>query len=314
MKIIWKRLVILFIVSFLQMELVCAFGASVGVIYPQLRDPYSKVFETIIDGIEQEMDETVDRYELGAGNNIDALDREIGKQDNKLLLALGVSGVKAAEQLKSSIPVVVGAVLPSSFSNREMKWSGISLLPDPNLLFKTLLSFVPDIKTVLVVYNHRNNQFLIEKAIKTGLDLGIKVDARPVDDLRHAALVYRDLLATIDSRTNAVWLVRDVATLDSNLILPLILNQAWDRDLVVFSNNLIFAKRGALFSMYPDNLNMGKELAKLARAVLSDSSKSEFQVLRALKIAVNIRTAKHLGINFTATQEKSFDLIFPRNN
>lgn len=313
MKATWKYFVSCCCILCLQTAWGLANGATVGVVYPELREPYSKIFDTIMDGIEQQMGEKIDRYGVAKQYDIEVLDKKIRNRGNKLLVALGGRGVKVVEQLPNNpLPVVVGAVLPSSVTPNPMGRSGISLVPDPQLLFMKLKSFVPGIKTVSVVYNPDNNRFLIETAIQSGNDLGILVDARAANDLRDAALIYRELLETIDHKTNAIWLIQDASTLDSNVILPLILQQAWNRDLVVFSNNLVLAKRGALFSMYPDNLNMGKELAKLAQSILSNSNALGIRVLRALKIAVNIRTAKHLNINFTLQQEKSFDLVFPR--
>lgn len=308
----WNHYLVFF--AFLCVQATCclANGAAIGVLYPQMREPYSKVFDTIITGIEQEIGAAIDRYRIGNQLSVATLETKIQQQQNKLLLALGVRGVKVAQQLSNEVPVVVGAVSPSSFHMEGIKWSGISLLPDPEIMLTRLSGFVPRIKIVSVVYNPDNNQFLIDKTIAAGKSMGITIDARPAHDIRDAALIYKNLFQAIDHRSNAIWLVQDAATLDKDVVLPLVLEEAWNRNLVTFSNHLIHAKRGALFSMYPNNLQMGKELAKLAESVLAKPGAVGINVLKSLNIAVNTRTAKHLGIKFTMRQEKSFDLVFPQ--
>lgn len=287
-------------------------AATVGVLYPELREPYSKIFDTIMRGIEQEMGTDVDRYELRDDYDLSAIETRIQRQQNRLILALGMRSVRAATQFSSDLPIVVGAVLPSSVDTDNTAWSGICLVPDPDLIFKQLTSFAPNITRVFVVYNPAYNRFVIDKALESSIGRGITLDARPVADIREAALVYRSLLEEVENDTDAIWLLRDPTSLDTDVILPLVLQEAWKRAVVTFSNHLIHTKRGALFSLYPDNLNMGRALARLATSVLSQPNPPGFLTIKTLKIAVNMRTAKHLGIKFSRGQEKSFDLVFPR--
>lgn len=299
-------------VGFFLFLLSSAGSAEVGVLYPALREPYNKVFDTIIEGVEQQIGRTVDRYALNKDYDATELGRRIKKQ-NRVILALGVRGLKAAEKINPDIPVVVGAVFPSASQSANINHSGITLVPDPELLFIQLKAIAPWIRTVSVVYNPRINRSLIDRAERTAKRLGLTLEAKPADDIRSAALTYKQILDTMNSRDNAIWLLQDATTVDSDTIVPLLLEEAWTRNLIVFSSNLVHAKRGALFSMYPNNLDMGRELGRLAQAALRNSSPSNpvIAVLRALKVAVNLRTANHLGINFSKRDEQSFDLIFP---
>ena len=286
-------------------------GAEIGVLYPALREPYNKVFDTLIEGVQQ-IGQTVDRYALNKNYNVTERAQRI-KKHNKVILALGVRGLKAADKINPDIPVIVGAVFPSASQSAKINHSGISLVPDPELLFIQLKAIAPRIKTVSVVYNPQMNRSLIDRAERTAKRLGLTLEARPADDVRSAALTYKQLLDAMNSRDNAIWLLQDDTTVDSDTILPLLLEETWKRGLVLFSSNLVHAKRGALFSMYPNNLEMGRELGRLAKAALHNSSSSDtgIVVLRALKLAVNLRTAKHLGIDFSKRDQQSFDLIFP---
>ena len=287
-------------------------GAALGVIYPEVRDPYKRIFETIIGGIEHEAGSKVDRYVLGARIDREEILSDISENQNKVILALGLGGLRAVNQMKLDIPVVIGAILPSSVNTSGSIAGGISLMPDPVILFEKLKMLAPAIKTVSVIYNPNVNQLLIDRAKKSVQTMNLVLDARSATNLREAALIYRDLVEGVDNLTNAIWLLQDATIFDSNSILPSILEQAWKRRLIVFSSKLVHAKRGALFSVYPDNFKMGRELGKLARTVAADSGSSNMFNLRSLKLAVNMRTARHLGIDLSSRDERSFDLVFPR--
>lgn len=287
-------------------------GAALGVIYPEVREPYKKIFKDIISGVKHETGSKVDHYVLGTGVDREKIQLAIAENQNTAILALGLGGLKAVSQMNLDIPVVIGAILPSSVNTPDSIVGGISLMPDPGILFEKLKSLVPAVKTVSVVYNSSINQFLIDRAKKSVRPLDLFLDARSATNLREAALIYRELVERVDNRTNAIWLLQDSTIIDSDSILPSILEQAWKRRLIVFSNNLVHAKRGALFSVYPDNFKMGRDLGKLANTVATDPVSSNLVNLRSLKLAVNMRTAKHLGLDFSSRDERSFDLVFPR--
>lgn len=288
-----------------------ASGEPLGVLYPELREPYNKIFETIIGGIESEIGARIDKYSLEKSFDPELLGSDIEENGNRVILALGSRSLKAVRQLELKIPVVLGAILPASVEPEKQETTGISLLPDPAVLFSKLVSLAPDVKIISVVYNPDRNQSLIDEASKSASRVGLKLDARSAPDLHSSARIYKELAETIEGRINAIWLLQDRSTIDSNSILPFLLEEAWDRQFIVFSSKLEHAKRGALFSMYPDNFKMGKELGKLAKQVEVNPAQFGVTGLRSLKTAVNIRTAKHLGIDLLSRDEKSFDLVFP---
>ncbi len=94
--------------------------------------------------------------------------------------------------------------------------------------------------------------------------------------------------------------------------MPVILKEAWDKNLLVFSSNPEHVKRGALFSLYPDNRGLGRSLAQLTLERLKSPPKPPAVLaLKDLLIAVNARTAEHLGLRLTNQARRRFDLVFP---
>jgi len=79
----------------------------------------------------------------------------------------------------------------------------------------------------------------------------------------------------------------------------------------VFSSSFGHVRRGVLFSLYPNNVEMGRRLAGSALGFLAsgDHGVRGMIPLREVLMAVNLRTAKHLGLNPGRSQ--GFDMAFP---
>lgn len=281
----------------------------IGVVYPQMREPYRGIFEAIISGIEQTVH--IQRFELSEDiqSNGVLLDQVKNKQI-KTVVALGKQGLDFAKSLPAEVNVVIGAVLTPPESAEK---SGILLAPSPDRLFEWLTLLAPGVEKVTVVYNPDLNDWLIELAHVAARKHGLTLNALSAPDLRTAAQLYRDLVDTGINANHAIWLPQDSYTVDQQTTLPMLLKASWDREFVVFSSNPAHVKRGALFSLYPDNVAMGKRLGKLATKVDSDKEVKKFPIepLMDLLIAVNLRTADHLRLNFGKNLVETFDLTFP---
>jgi putative ABC transport system substrate-binding protein len=100
--------------------------------------------------------------------------------------------------------------------------------------------------------------------------------------------------------------------MDEQSLLPEVLRETWEKNFVVFSSNLDHVRKGALFSLYPDNFGMGRSLAILALKQIEPGSKLEsVNLLRDLLVAVNLRTAEHLGLRFSSQTRREFAMVFP---
>jgi len=95
-------------------------------------------------------------------------------------------------------------------------------------------------------------------------------------------------------------------------VLPMVLQESWNRNLAMFSSNFSHVKRGVLFSLYPNNVGLGRHLAGSALGFLNsgDYPARGMIPLREVLMAVNLRSAKHLGCN-PGRQSQGFDLAFP---
>lgn len=286
-------------------------GGAIAVVYPDIGEPYRSVFTKIIEGIETRAKFQVFSFAVGAGVDASGLRRALRAKDVKVVIALGRQGLQAADGLESEFGIVVGGVV--AVPEDEVRGRAvISLSPDPALLFARLKSLVPNARRVHVVYDPRQNDWLIRLAREAARNNGLELVAQEARDLKTAVRLYQDILADVDERRDVVWLPQDPTTVEENVVLPLVLRDAWERRLPVFSSSFGHVKRGVLFSLYPDNVGLGRNLAGSAMSFLSTGEPASRGVtpLRDVQTAVNLRTAKHLGLSISSQQQRGFDLVF----
>lgn len=291
-----------------------AFAAPVlGVIYPDIREPYRAIFTEILQGIRQGAPGEVRTLQLEPDTGTGRVSAWLAGNRVQALIALGRNGFHLGASLRQKLPVVFGAVLIPPNTD-DGKLTGISLVPAPAALFARLQQLSPHTRRVFVVYDPENNASLITLARHAAARRDLSLIAVPAGDTRTAVQEYRKILDTRARPGDAIWLPQDSVTVNDQVVLPMILEKAWENELVVFSSNPSYVQRGVLFSLYPDNQKMGRSLARLALARARDPGASGLAGMRpltALRVAVNTRTADHLQLNLSRREIAGFDLVFP---
>ena len=283
---------------------------AIAVIYPDIGEPYRNIFDEIIKGVEDKVGTQVSSYPVSADTDIVALKDRLLHQNAKVVIALGRQGMKTATTLNDGA-VVVGGVLtvPESDAKRQPV---ITLSPDPALLFARMKALMPTTKRIFVVYNPGFNSWLIKLAKDAASAQGLDLVVFPANDLRGAVQSYQKIFSEADGHNDVIWLPQDPITVEENSILPLVLQDSWNQGIAVISSNFGHVRRGVLFALYPDNEALGKRLAGLAEDILNSNAataKTGLMTLLDVQSAVNVRTAKHLGINPMLL--KGFNTSFP---
>lgn len=292
-------------------KLAMAGGGAIAVVYPDIGEPYRGVFTKIIEGVEARAQAPVISMAIGAGTDAATLRDNLKSRDVRVVIALGRQGMKAADNLGREFGVVVGGVV--AVPEEEAKdLAVVSLSPDPALLFERLRGLVPGTRRIHVVYDPRQNGWLIRLARAAARDQGLELVVREASDLRAAVRAYQEILAGANAERDVLWLPQDATTVDENTVLPLVLRETWERRLPVFSSSFGHVRRGVLFSLFPDNVGLGRDLAGSALGFLASGEPPGRGVmpLRNVQTAVNLRTAKHLGLKLSSQQQRGFDLVF----
>lgn len=284
-------------------------GEPIGVLFPDLGEPFRKIFIDIISGIEVHARQRVRAYPVSPNQNLQELAGVLKRNGTRVAVALGRQGMKAAAALDASIEVVVGGV--SSVPDGE-KHYGVCLTPDPALLFAQLKLLLPATRRVVVVYNPQHNDWLVRLAREAARVDGLELLAHEARDLASAARLYQAAFAAAQGKQDALWLPIDATTVDEAVIMPLVLRQSWDHGVPVFSSSFVHVNKGALFSLYPNNAELGRTLAGLAGELLDGSAPPRgISPLRNVLAALNARTASHFGIRVDARLQRAFHYVYP---
>lgn len=282
----------------------------ITVVYQNVREPYRTVLKQIVGGIEATAERTVHHALIEPGEGEAIAVEGLQNPDCGIVIGLGRSGLQAVSGLGAQRTVVVGAVLlqPGEVAVAPT----ISMVPDVHELFVRLKHFRPKVTSVTAIFDPNNNGMLMQHATQAARSLGLGLFPLEADDIRTALNLYTNVLATLDSERDALWLLQDTSTVDSDNVLPLVLKSAWVRGLTVFSSQPAYVKNGVLFSVFPDNVALGRQLATLAMECADGRCpEAKVQGLKQLRTAVNLRTAQHLGIRIDPQSDPHVDLAFP---
>lgn len=280
-----------------------SFADELTVVYPIVKAPYDRIFKNITSGIESEFQGSIAYVRLSSNSDVSKISKAI-KSDK--VIALGRRGLSVAKVLSKNKTVLVGAlpIKPNGVA-------GVSLTASPVSLFDSLGSLAPNVKKVFVLYSS-SSAWIIGEAKKQADLANLELIPIAVNDLRSAVEKYDQIFENEELSNSAIWLPLDSITAHEKVVVPNILERAWNEKMVVFSSKPIHAKRGALFSAMPHNVSMGKQLAQMLNNVNRNQQPSDVKPMNKIKIAVNLRTAAHLGINYNNSQKSEFDLTFPK--
>lgn len=286
-------------------------SSGIAVFYPDIGEPYRSVFTKIIEGIEDTTKKRVASYAVGPNSSPQELAADLRRREIGVVIALGRHGLKAANGLDRDIGVIGGGVVSISDADTT-EIQVVSLAPDPALLFARLKALLPNVRRVFVVHDPKQSGWLIRLARESARRNGLELEVREAGDLKAAVRQYQEILGSADAKKDALWLPQDTTTVEDSAVLPLVLQESWNRALPVFSSNVAHVRRGALFSLYPNNVALGRNLANSALGHLSGNAavRPGITPLREVMAAINIRTAGHLGLD-VGRQPQGFDLLLP---
>ncbi len=286
-------------------------GGTIAVLYPNVSEPFRSAFISMIQGIEERTRLRVRSYAVDPKMDAAELNLALKRNGTKVVIALGRQGLNVASSLDRDIVVLVGGAL--LLSDAEIvNLNGISLTPDPALLFARLRALLPEVRRVIVVYDPKKTEWLLRIARDAAKTHGLELVAHEARDLGQAAHQYTSVFGNADSKRDAVWLPHDTTTVEEGTLLPLILKQSWNSGVPIFSSNVLHVKKGALFAMSPNNVELGRSLAASALGLMSgEMRKKGVQPLRELHTAINLRTASHMGLHIGYQQQRTFDFIYP---
>jgi len=306
------QITILIVTVLLRVNPALAFESSgIAIFYPEAKDPYRSIYQEIVSGSlkanrDADIAYKLDEFVLTKGFDVKQIAQQLRDKNINKVIVLGRLGYKLAKVLPKEFSVVSGAlpITPNGVS-------GISLISDPAYLFDYLAQVAPEVNRVHLAYS-KKSEWLIEQAKAAAEQRGLTLNLKKVASTKEAIQFYQELFDSDISKHDAIWLPLDRISSHDKITLPIILEKAWIREMVVFSSKPSHAKRGALFSTYPDNFVLGQHLFMMVNELARQPEQRKFAALSSLHLAVNLRTAAHLGLKYSSKQKQQFKLTFPQ--
>ena len=280
--------------------------SAIAILYPQSSSSARAVYDDIRESVSRGVKSRRYRYVemvLQPASDRDALRQWAQRNDVAAVVTLGRLAHENARSLRPEIPVIAGALNLEEIADTP----GISLTPNPKLLFSRLKELAPGISRVLIICNPGRYTQLLRAARDAARDVQLEISQLPASDIRDATQHYYNVFRYSNPRTDAIWIIDDTLV-DTNVTLPRIMQNAWANNFVIISNVLEHVSRGALLATFVDPDGLGDRLVQLAADAAS--GKSVGQVLgEDVKFAVNARVASHLGFQLNERSKLRYGLV-----
>jgi putative ABC transport system substrate-binding protein len=304
-----RTLLIMLLLQFSNLPFSMAQDSSILVLFPEVDDPYRKAYEQIIEGLRSSGVGSLHSQPISKGQDFSKTQRWIDEHESsaKYLVTLGGRALQASGHLRHELRIIASAIdiLPGDYPV-----SGVSIFIHPEIYLEYLTTLSPQINQLVLYYN-KKDESIIEIVEKEAYQRGIEVTPISVINIETAILQITDMLKGIDPKTTAIWFTHNVIEFNTELLYPYILEESWNRRILVFSSMVSHTKRGFLFSLYPDYQGVGKEIGQLISEHELHDDAIVVRYTRAAKFALNTRTAQRLGLIIDNKTLKIIDVKFP---
>jgi putative ABC transport system substrate-binding protein len=231
-------------------------------------------------------------------------DLELGKklarkaQESKaaLVVAVGLKAALAAQHEIVGVPIVYMMVLdPLKHQLRAANITGTLLEIPLDRQLKIMRTFLPTIRRLGTLYDPAKTSSQVKDAKRQAAISHFEFQELPVESEKDVPQRLRVLLSDVE----ALWLMPD-STVLTNESIGFILESALGHQIPVVGFSPEFTRLGALLSISVNYGDVGRETGLLAKRVLDGEKLRQLTPLpiERLKITVNLKTAKFLGITF----------------
>jgi putative ABC transport system substrate-binding protein len=231
--------------------------------------------------------------DISARTKVDAL-----KPD--LLITVGSAATSFADKSFPNLPVVFAKVLNPMESGFIQSWeksgrhvTGAALDIPAELQMKRLMSIMPDLKKVGVIYTEKTAR-LTEEARKAAASLGIQLVAYELSSAKELPDAIDSLCKSVD----AIWTVAD-EELSTPQFIRFTLLETLRHRIPIMGFNQTFVESGALLCLEADYKYNGRQAAEIAISILNgtDPSKVKPMVPDIVYLYLNLKTGKLLNLN-----------------
>jgi putative ABC transport system substrate-binding protein len=217
---------------------------------------------------------------------------QVRSEEPTLVLALGSGAVQVARRI-GTVPVVAGMVLRASDVLRGPQFTGVILEFPAEVEFRYLKRILPGQRRVAVMYNSAENQESVDGAALAAQSSGLELLARKVESST-------DLPATLQSLTNqadVLWGLADTLVLTHETARTILLFSLQNR-IPFVGLSAPWVKAGAVYALERDYVDVGRQCAELAVAILNGAPPASLVPVPPRKVLylLNRHTAAELKL------------------
>ena len=224
-----------------------------------------------------------------------------------LIFTVGLKAVLLVKGEIGNIPIVFSMVMhPEKHGLVNAKnITGITLDVPIKEQIQKLKTAIPHIKELGVVYNEANSSSIVNEAKEATEKLGINLIHKKVISAKSVPKAIRSLLKNID----CLWLTAD-STVVTKESFEFLLLSSFENNVPIMAYSEGFVKAGALLSLSPDYCKSGIQAAHIAADVLGGNSLPGVQRCDSTIFAINLKTAKKMGIKIPVEVINSAERVF----
>lgn len=233
--------------------------------------------------------------------------QEIRKNRAGLILTLGTLATEASLEKIRDMPVVAGLILKANKVNNTDNATGVILEFPLETQFKMIRRVLPEVKTVGVIYNPKENKEMIRAASKVARDMGLSLDAQEVN-------TPQDLPPALEKLANSadvLWGVADNLVLTAQTAKHILLF-SYRNKIPFIGLSSTWVKSGALYSLDRDYADIGIQCGEMAIKILQGSTAGSIPpaVPRKVIYSVNLKTAQYMKLNIPEAVIKNAHQIY----
>ena len=225
--------------------------------------------------------------------------KRIRELNPRIILAVGSAATEVAFNEAKDYAVVFTMVLypeDSGFVSKRSKneMTGVLIDVPPEEQFKILKAFIPRVRRIGVLYDPQETGAVIEDARAAARALALELIAVKV----RSASEVPGALASLKGGIDALWSVADSTVLTSKST-RYIITYSLRNKIPFMGVSPYFVREGALLSLSPDYLDIGRQTGEIAIQVLRGIPASNIKAVGPRKFitTINLRTAWKMGLN-----------------
>ena len=224
------------------------------------------------------------------------LARKVRESNASLVVAVGLKAALAAKAEIVDTPIVYMMILdPLKHQLTTANMTGTLLEVPIDRQLKIMRAFLPTLHRLGMIYDPAKTSSRVKNAVQQAATSNFQLKNLPVESDKDVPQQLRALLSDVE----ALWLMPD-STVLTNESVQFILESALARQRPVIGFSPQLTRLGALLSMSINYGDVGRETGLLAKRILDRELPLPLNPMpvERLKITVNLKTAKFLGITF----------------